>query len=220
MSIPVLEIRNLFFSWSAEAAPVLGGIDLALAPHETLGLCGGNGSGKTTLFRCITGLLKPLRGEIYFKNRPVRTEKDYQLLRLQVGFVLQSSEEQIIFPTVLEDVCFGPLNQGLSQTEALDRAKKTLDLLELTKFENHLTTQLSGGELRMVALAGILAMQPAVLLLDEPFTGLDASACARLQAVLGKLSCAIILVAHEPGYLNNLCSRLVELKNGKLISIA
>ena len=177
--------------------PVLRDVNFALHEGEHIGLYGPNGCGKTTLFRCITGLVRPSAGEIVFACRPCTGEADFVRLRQQVGFALQEADDQIFFPTVLEDVAFGPLNLGLSQQEARERALDCLGQLGVAAFAQRLVHQLSAGEKRLVALAGILAMRPKALLLDEPTTGLDPAASERLKEVLLALPCARITVSHD-----------------------
>ena len=147
---------------------VLQDVSFALAPGQRIGLYGPNGSGKTTLFRCITGLVRPSKGLVRFHGKALHDEKGFHALRCKVGFVLQHADDQLFFPTVLEDVAFGPLNLGLSAAEAGEQARATLQRLGLSCFEQRLTHHLSGGEKKLVALATVLAMDPEALLLDEP----------------------------------------------------
>lgn len=125
---------------------VLQDVSFALAPGQRTGLYGPNGSGKTTLFRCITGLVRPSRGLVRFHGKILHDEKDFHALRCKVGFVLQHADDQLFFPTVLEDVAFGPLNLGFSAAEAEEQARATLQRLGLSGFEQRLTHHLSGGE--------------------------------------------------------------------------
>lgn len=213
---PLLAVNNLHFSWPYCEAAVLNGINLELYDGETLGLRGRNGSGKTTLFRCITGLLKPNSGEIFLHGKSMKTEADFVALRRQIGFCLQNAEDQLIFPTVMEDICFGPLNLGQSQMDAQSSAREAMGLLGIANFENRPTTELSGGELRLVALAGVLAMRPKAILLDEPLTGLDENACRHVAGIIANLDCAKIVISHETEFLEGISSRIVILKNGQL----
>lgn len=125
---------------------VLQDVSFALAPGQRIGLYGPNGSGKTTLFRCITGLVRPSKGLVRFHGKALHDEKGFHALRCKVGFVLQHADDQLFFPTVLEDVAFGPLNLGLSAAEAGEQARATLQRLGLSGFEQRLTHHLSGGE--------------------------------------------------------------------------
>lgn len=213
MTKPLLAIENLHFAWPG--APVLRGAHLTLHAGQSIGLQGANGSGKTTLFRCITGLLKADNGAIRLHGRLMQTEQDFVGLRREVGFCLQNAEDQIIFPTVLEDVCFGPLNLGMSAQEARKRAQETLTGLRLAAFGNRLTHRLSGGEQRLVALAGVLAMRPQALLLDEPLNELDESAALRVTEIISKLPCAKIIVSHDASFLREVCATRLRLVNGK-----
>ena len=200
--------------------PVLKDVDLSLRPGETVGLYGPNGSGKTTLFRCITGLVRPMRGVIRLHGEVVDDEKTWRALRCAVGLVLQDSDDQLFFPTVLEDVAFGPLNLGMSPKDARERALQTLGELGLAGFEKRLTHRLSGGEKRLVALAGVLAMRPEALLLDEPTTGLDEASRERLTNVLKNLTTARITVSHDWDFLTKVSSRFLTIEDGRLTAFA
>ena len=200
--------------------PVLKDVNLALRPGETVGLYGPNGSGKTTLFRCITGLVRPRCGVIRLHGEVVNDEKILRALRCTVGLVLQDSDDQLFFPTVLEDVAFGPLNLGMAPEAARERALQTLGELGLAGFEKRLTHRLSGGEKRLAALAGVLAMRPEALLLDEPTTGLDEASRARLISVLKNLKTARITVSHDWDFLAQVSSSFLTIADGRLTAFA
>lgn len=211
----VFSLRGAVFSYSQER-PVLTGLDFALFPGQSLGLWAPNGSGKTTLFRVITGLERLGKGEVRHRGKVAQKEADFCALRREVGFVLQEAEDQLFFPNVLEDVVFGPLNLGLAESEAKERAAWALDLMGIGDLRERLSHTLSGGQKKMVALAAMLAMRPAALLLDEPANGLDADARARLVAALAAFPCARIIIAHDRALLDALCPEIMTLREGKL----
>lgn len=218
MNESLLYIENLHFSWPVTNTVVLAGVNLSLHAGESLGLQGANGSGKTTLLRCITGLLKANCGEIRLNGQIMRTESDFIRLRRHVGFCLQKADDQIIFPTVMEDVCFGPLNLGMTAAEARQRAEETLTGVHLADFGERMTNHLSGGEKKLVALAGVLAMRPQILLLDEPLNELDERSAERITEIIEKLPCAKIIVAHDAEFLQRVCSTRLYLTGGKCVS--
>lgn len=195
--------------------PVLRDVNFALFPTQKVGLYGPNGSGKTTFFRCITGLARPRRGLIRFHGRIMQGEKDFRELRCKVGFVLQHAEDQLFFPTVLEDVAFGPLNLGLAPGQARRRALETLEALGLAGFEQRLTHRLSGGEKKLISLATVLAMQPEALLLDEPTNGLDNDARQRLIDILSGLSTARIIISHDWDFLARTSTEYLTILDGR-----
>lgn len=191
--------------------------DITLSIGDRIGLMAPNGSGKTTLFHIIMGLIKPTAGQVELFGRSMETEKEFSAVRPRIGLLFQDSDDQLFSPTVIEDVAFGPLNMGKSKSEALTIAKETLDLLGLKPYENHVTFKLSGGEKRMVALATILALQPEVLLLDEPSTGLDRNTRERMAAVLEQLEIPYLLISHNMDLLQRLTTKILTLEHGKLI---
>ena len=132
---------------------------------------------------------------------PVSKEKDFRSVRTKIGLLFQDSDDQLFSPTILEDVAFGPMNLGKSPEEARDISIKTLESLGLSGFEDRLTHKLSGGEKRLVSLATVLAMEPDVLLLDEPTTGLDSETESRLVEILSSLNISYILVSHDMDFL-------------------
>ena len=207
--------EGLVFGYQKDQ-PLLDHIDLDLQPGLCLGLSGKNGSGKTSLFRCLTGLNKIWSGEIKLRGQPIKTEKEFAVLRKNVGFAVQNAEDQLFFATVLEDVSFGPLNLGMSQEEARERGRHWLEKTGLAGMEDMPTFHLSGGQQKLLALAGIFAMEPAVLLLDEPFNGLDETATRRITALLAELPAAMLVVCHDHGLLNKICDGILQLEGGKL----
>jgi cobalt/nickel transport system ATP-binding protein len=178
---------------------------------------GPNGSGKTTLVHLIMGLLKPSAGRIEIFKKPAVTEKDFRKVRGKIGLLFQDADDQLFSPTVLEDVAFGPLNLGKSQDEAMDIARNTLKFLGLEGFEDRITYKLSGGEKKLVSLATILAMEPEVLLLDEPISGLDDKTKATLKNVLLDLDLSYILISHEIDFLAEITDSIYTMENGKIL---
>lgn len=210
-----IQLSNISYRYSLSSTPVLHNLDLEVT-DERIGLIGPNGSGKTTLFQIMVGLLLPERGQILFEGREMRNEKDFCLLRRQVGFLFQHADDQLFSPTVLEDVAFGPLNLGLSPEEAKDIAIETLKGLGLGGFEERITHRLSGGEKKLVALATILSMRPRLLLLDEPTNNLDPATRDRLTDILQGLQQAHIIISHDWDFLARTTSHLYALEHGHL----
>ena len=181
-----------------------------------MGLLGPNGSGKTTLFHIIMGLLKPSDGHIEIFGRPCVKEKDFRRIRRRIGLLFQDADDQLFSPTVIEDVAFGPLNLGKSRDEAMDIARKTLQHIGLTGFEDRITYKLSGGEKRLVSLATILSMEPEILLLDEPTAGLDDQTKARLNNILSGLDISYIVISHELDFLAGITNYIYTMEKGKI----
>lgn len=220
MSDVLIELRDLVFGYDA-AVPLLRRCNFRLCRGERVGLTGPNGSGKSTLLRIAMGLLRPQSGEVYAFGKVRRfTDDDFLEVRRRAGLLFQDVDDQLFCPTVLEDVCFGPLNLGLGAVAARERAREALCVVGLNGFEDRVTFRLSEGEKRLVALAGILAMQPEVVLLDEPLAGLDPAATARVTRLIAELPLTVVLVAHDYDVLSELCTRVVELSAGKIRPLA
>ncbi|GMV93113.1 MAG: putative ABC transporter ATP-binding protein [Candidatus Hydrogenedentota bacterium] len=196
--------------------PVLRSLDLTLRAGERVGLIGANGSGKTTLLHLLVGLRKPSAGRITCFGTPRTTESDFRDLRKRAGLLFQDSDDQLFCPTVGEDVMFGPLNLGKTHAEARAIASETLRRIGLANYESRVTYRLSGGEKRLVALATVLAMQPDVLLLDEPLTGLDEEHETRITEILLDLPQAMLIVSHNREFLARVAQRTYVLRNGSL----
>jgi len=213
----ILSLRNICYFY-AQSRPVLDRLDLDLRAGEKIGLVGDNGSGKTTLLHLIVGLKKAAAGTLTVLGKEVRSEEDFRLVRQEVGLLFQDADDQLFCPTVLEDVAFGPVNQGNSPEEARAIAARVLADLGLSGFEDRLTHHLSGGEKRLVALATVLAMSPRLLLLDEPTTGLDFDTKARLLTILRHLDIAYVVVSHDYDFLGRVTDAVYYMKDGRLLT--
>lgn len=213
----IIAARGLRFAYPGCACPVLDGADFDLLSGQRVGLYGPNGCGKTTLMSVLMGLLAPQAGQVFHKRRAAKSEKDFFILRLDVGFVLQHADDQILFPTVLDDVAFGPLNMGFSQDQARQVAVEALHFIGLSGFEDRLTHKLSGGEKKLVTLAGVLAMKPKALLLDEPSTSLDPAARDRLVDILQSLDVATLVVSHDWDFLERTSKEYWTISQGRLV---
>jgi len=167
----IIEINCLEHIYPDKTKIEMCGVELAVYQGEKVAILGPSGSGKTTILKHITGLLSPSNGIVrVFGYDPA---KNYGKIRSKIGVILQNVEEQLIGPTVFEDVMFSPLNYGYSREKSMEMAEKILSELEITYLKNKIIHYLSGGEKRKVALAGALVMSPELLILDEPFSGLD-----------------------------------------------
>jgi cobalt/nickel transport system ATP-binding protein len=169
------------------------------------------------MFHIIMGLLKPSSGTIEIFGGQVNGERDFRSVRERIGLLFQDADDQLFSPTVLEDVAFGPLNLGKSQEDAKAIAQKTLDLLGLSRFEDRVTYKLSGGEKKLVSLATVLAMEPEILLLDEPSNGLDDNTKARLMKAISQLDLSFILISHEIDFLSETADFICEMRDGKIL---
>jgi cobalt/nickel transport system ATP-binding protein len=164
----------------------------------------------------IVGLLRPTRGHIEAFGKERRAEADFHEVRRRVGLLFQDADDQLFCPTVAEDVAFGPLNLGKPRDEVRRIVASTLDSLGLAGYEHRITYHLSGGEKRLVALATVLAMQPDVLLLDEPNGELDDAATERLVDILTGLPQAMVVVSHSREFWQRVTTSAVELREGKV----
>jgi len=216
MSDGLIRLEGIHFSYPGRP-PVLCGLDFAVAAGQRWALTGANGAGKTTLFHLMVGLLAPAAGRVVAFGRERRGERDFHDVRARVGLLFQDSDDQLFCPTVAEDIAFGPLNLGRSPAEARRLAAATLDRVGLAGFGDRVTHRLSGGEKRLVALATVLAMEPEILLLDEPSNGLDDDARRRLLAVLADLPQAMVIISHDDGLLSRLACRRAHLNGGRVM---
>lgn len=215
MSQPLFRLSGVSFAYDIRH-PVLAGVDFQLRPGERVALTGPNGAGKTTLLHVMVGLVKPQAGTVEAFGAVRRSEKDFHEVRQRAGLLFQDADDQLFCPTVVEDVAFGPLNQGRSPAQARDIARRTLARLGLQGFEERVTYKLSGGQKRLVALAAVLAMEPDVLLLDEPTNALDGETRERLLSILSALPQAMVIISHDDAFLARIANRW-EIMHGGVV---
>lgn len=196
--------------------PVLHDISFALAPGERLLIDGDSGAGKSTLLHALLGFVPRQRGRIALFGRDCVTEHDFAPMRGPVGLLFQDPDDQLLGPSVFEDVEFGPLNLGVAPADAHQRAHAVLARVGIEHLSARPVHELSGGEKRLAALAGVLAMQPRVLLLDEPTAGLDEAAATRVLDALLATALPLIVASHDPLCRARLATRCLHLRDGRL----
>ncbi len=211
----IFELKDVAFSYPG-GKNVLKDFSFSLHTGQKAGLIGHNGSGKTTLMHLIMGLLVPDEGRITILGSEMKSEKDFRKVRPRLGFVFQNADDQLFSPTVLEDVAFGPLNLGKKPAEAVDIAMQTLESLGLKGFEDRISYKLSGGEKKLVTLATVLSMDPDMLLLDEPTTGLDADTREHIITILNDLDKSCLIVSHEYDFLARTTHDFYGMKDGEI----
>lgn len=211
----MIRLRDIHFSY--DGREILQGLSLTVAPGDRIGLIGHTGAGKTTICRIIMGLVRPDSGDVEIFGKLRAVESDFVDIRGRIGYLFQDSEDQLFCPTVLDDVAFGPLNLGRSPDEAKEIVSRTLEALNLEGFEERLTHRLSGGEKRLVSLAGVLAMEPEILILDEPTTGLDAETQERIADVLVSSDLTYIVVSHDHEFIARTAVSTALLRDGILV---
>lgn len=215
----MIEVRELVHRYGRDGETVaLDGVSMTIADGEFLVLAGPNGSGKSTLIRHWNGLLKPDSGAVLVDGTEVR--EDLVAARTRVGMVFQNPRDGFVAATVDADVAFGPENLGLARAEIDRRVEEALEAVNLDGRAEERIESLSGGEQERLAIAGALAMEPAHLVLDEPFTGLDEPAretvLARLEA-LSRAGTSVIVVTHDLRDVLSLADRLVVLSGGRVV---
>ncbi len=215
MTHAIIELKDITYAFP-DRDNALENLNFHLHHGERLGLFGPNGAGKSTMLHILMGLIKPNQGEVVLFGKTMEDGKDFDEARLKIGFLFQHSDDQLFSPTVLDDVAFGPLNQGLKPDAARQKAAEALNTVGLGGFEDRVPYRLSGGEKKLVALATILAMDPEVLVLDEPTSGLSPEAKDRLVNILHNLEIARLVVSHDPDFLAATTDRLLTMRHGSI----
>jgi cobalt/nickel transport system ATP-binding protein len=214
----LISLEDISFTYPGSRKKVLDHLNLEIGPCDRIGMVAPNGSGKTTLLHTIMGLCKPESGIIKIFGRQVCHEKDFLKVRAKIGLLFQDSDDQLFCPTVLEDVTFGPLNLGCTRNQAIGKAEEILDQLGIIHLKDKVTHRLSGGQKRMVALAAVLAMEPEVLLLDEPTAGLDNQVKDKLVNIMNSLDIPYFVISHEFDFVNAVTDRIFSMENGKILT--
>ena len=223
MSIKAVDLNYVYGGGTAFEQHALFDVNLEIEDGEFVGLIGHTGSGKSTLIQHLNGLIKASAGELYYNGENIYSQGyDMKQLRSKVGLVFQYPEHQLFEVDVLTDVCFGPKNQGLSREEAEARAEKALEQVGLDpSYYKQSPFELSGGQKRRVAIAGVLAMDPEVLILDEPTAGLDPRGRDEILDQIDRLHrerhMTIILVSHSMEDVARYADRLIVMNHGQKV---
>jgi cobalt/nickel transport system ATP-binding protein len=210
-----ISVENLVYAY-ANQEPVLQDISFKLNAGERVALMGATGSGKSTLLENLMGLKQPRSGKIFINGIQLEP-KTLPQVRRYIGFSFQDASDQLFMPTILEDVTFGPRNYGVPPAIAIDKARQLLADFGLEAYANRSAHELSGGQRRLAALASILALEPDILILDEPTNGLDPAWRRHLAQVLFRLPVQVMLIAsHDLNWLGKVTQRALVLSNGKI----
>lgn len=231
----MLEFDNVFFSYD-NSKNVLTNISFKIDKGEFVGIIGQTGSGKSTLIQLMNGLYLPNSGRVIYRKNDENGQFDKEIvidnqskgkhdlmrLKFEVGLVFQYPEHQLFEETVLEDVMFGPLNKGLSSDEARNKAMEALSLvnIEADKYKKS-PFELSGGEKKKVSIAGILAMDPEIIVLDEPTAALDPESRKEIMSLLKKMvtekSKTVVMVSHNMDEVSEVCDKVMLMSEGKIV---
>ena len=212
-----LSVDYLSGNWSSvnpeKRKAAIEGISFSVEAGEKIALIGANGAGKSTVLLALAGVLLPRAGSLTVDGIPVRKDTLKEIQR-KSGLVFQNPDDQFFMPTVEEDICFGPRNYGIAEETLKGKLEAVLNMLNIEGLKNRSAHKLSGGEKRLAALAGILIMEPPLLLLDEPTSFLDPRSRRGLIGILKNLSQTMIIATHDPDMVQTLCSRAIILKEG------
>ena len=219
MSIKAVDLNYVYGGGTAFEQHALFDVNFEIKDGEFVGIIGHTGSGKSTLIQHLNGLIRASSGALYYNGENIYEDGyDMKKLRTRVGLVFQYPEHQLFEIDVLTDVCFGPQNQGLTKEEALIRAKEALRLAGLDEsYYKRSPFELSGGQKRRVAIAGVLAMEPEVLLFDEPTSALDPEMVGEVLSVMQDLAqegMTMLVVTHEMAFARDVSSHVVYMNQG------
>ena len=217
----MLEVKNIKYSYTKDYQ-ALKGVSLKVEKGEMVALLGKNGAGKSTLFLHLNGIYEPDEGQVFIDGEELKYDKKSLLkFRQKVGIVFQNPDDQIFAPTVEEDVAFGPLNLKLPMKEVQKRVTESLARVGMSGFEKKAPHHLSGGQKKRVAIAGILAMKPEIMVLDEPTAGLDPQGVRGLSKLLKELNeegITIIISTHEVDLVPNYAKKVFVMVDGLLVA--
>jgi cobalt/nickel transport system ATP-binding protein len=216
MSTPVLDVRGLAYAYP-DGHQALYGVDLHVHRGERVALLGPNGAGKTTLVLHLNGILTAGAGTVSVSGLPV-AKQNLAEIRRRVGIVFQDPDDQLFMPTVRDDVAFGPANLGLRGDDLEQRVLASLEQVGMAEYVDRPPHHLSFGQRRRVAVATVLAMEPEILVLDEPSSNLDPASRRELAEILTSLDVTVLMVTHDLPYAFELCPRSVVLSDGAVVA--
>lgn len=214
MSHHLVAASDLCFTYP-DGHSALEGISFTIHHGESVAIIGGNGAGKSTLLLHLNGVLTPTSGEVRIGDFPI-TRGNLAEVRRTVGMIFQDADDQLFMPTVFDDVAFGLSHQGLAADDVEARIMQALDTVGASHLRSRPPYRLSGGEKRAVAIAGVLVMQPSILVMDEPSSGLDPAARRRLIQLLAGFEHTKIIATHDLDLVLDLCSRVLVMNRGRI----
>ncbi|OGW36580.1 MAG: cobalt ABC transporter ATP-binding protein [Nitrospirae bacterium RBG_13_39_12] len=216
MSHHIVELKNVKFHYP-DGTEALKGISFRILHGESVGITGANGAGKTTILLNLNGHLLPTDGEISIGEIPL-TKKTRQEIRKKVGFVFQRPDDQLFMPTVYEDVAFGPINLGLTEEKVDERVKNALNMVGCLHLMSRPPHRLSEGQKRAVAIATVMAINPDILIMDEPASNLDPRSRRQLINLLKSFKHTKIIASHDLDLILDICERCIIIKDGKVVA--
>ncbi len=210
----MIRAEHLYFSYDQET-PILQDLSFSIEKGETVGLVGANGAGKSTLLKLLVGLAGGYEGRLQVGGLAVE-KKNLPAIRAKIGYVFQDADSQLFMNTVYDDLAFGPRNYGFSAEEVEARVQRAMEETGTQHLRNKPIYQMSGGEKRLVAIATILAMEPEVILMDEPEASLDPRNRRRLIRLLNELTPARFIASHDLDMILDTCSRVILMSHGTI----
>lgn len=215
-----LSTENLSFTYP-DGTQALKNINIEIEKGKKVAIIGPNGAGKSTLFSHFNGLTEPTSGCVKIEDKPISFEKDELLkVRQKVGIVFQDPNDQLFAPTVKEDIAFGPMNLGLSYDEVEKRVEDALKMVGMENYEDKTPHHLSGGQQKRIAIAGIIAMKPELMILDEPTAGLDPDGVEKVLNIMNQLNeegMTLIISSHDIDMISKYADKIFVLYNGEII---
>ena len=215
-----LSTENLSFTYP-DGTQALKNINIEIEKGEKVAIIGPNGAGKSTLFSHFNGLTEPTSGCVKIEDKPISFEKDELLkVRQKIGIVFQDPNDQLFAPTVKEDIAFGPMNLGLSYDEVEKRVEDALKMVGMENYEDKTPHHLSGGQQKRIAIAGIIAMKPELMILDEPTAGLDPDGVEKVLNIMNQLNeegMTLIISSHDIDMISKYADKIFVLYNGEII---
>lgn len=215
-----LSTENLSFTYP-DGTQALKNINIEIEKGEKVAIIGPNGAGKSTLFSHFNGLTEPTSGCVKIEGKTISFEKDELLkVRQKVGIVFQDPNDQLFAPTVKEDIAFGPMNLGLNYGEVEKRVEDALKMVGMENYEDKTPHHLSGGQQKRIAIAGIIAMKPEIMILDEPTAGLDPDGVEKVLNIMNQLNkegMTLIISSHDIDMISKYADKIFILYNGEII---
>lgn len=216
-----LSVKNLSYTYP-DGTRALKNVNMEIFKGEKVAIMGPNGAGKSTLFSHFNGLTEPTSGYLELDGKKMEYDKKTLLeIRQKVGIVFQDPNDQLFAPTVKEDVAFGPMNLGLDYEEVEKRVNEALELVGMKKFKDKTPHHLSGGQQKRVAIAGIIAMRPEIMILDEPTAGLDPQGVDQVLTILNNLNkdgMSIVISSHDIEMVNGFAEKIFVLYEGEILA--